>query len=66
MEKVYIGFQNIVKITKSLHNFVTLITQQCVFPKRDMKVEGEGARENGLTRRRWQEKGIGGMTHVEV
>lgn len=49
MEKVYTGFQNIVKVTKSLHSFVMLIRQQCLFSKRDMKVDGEGAREDGLT-----------------
>lgn len=31
VERVYIGFQNIVKTTKSLHNFIMLITQQCFF-----------------------------------
>lgn len=57
----YIKFQNIVKITKSLHNLVMLITPKCfLFSKMDMKVEGKWAgKKNGLTEG-GQEKDMGG------
>lgn len=47
---------------------ISIITQQCFFSKRDVKVDGKEARENGLTTGvgGWQEKGLRGMTHVEM